>query len=89
MAASYAWMVGWRKCEVAVLTFIGLESRESAQAFYFFCKVRSSTSIVEESSCIARRTASVVVALRRRICPIVPPSRAQKSMHHQMPGLNI
>jgi hypothetical protein len=29
-----------------------------------------------------------VDALRCKTCPIVPPSHAQKSMHHQMPGLN-
>ena len=36
----------------------------------------------------ARRTTSVVVALRCNTCPSVPPSLSQKSMHHHMPRLN-
>src|SRR5258705_9968159 len=49
---------------------------------------RASVLRLSRLCCIARRTASVVVALRCSICPIVPPSILWKSMHHQMPGLN-
>ena len=38
--------------------------------------------------CIARRIASVVVALPCKICPIVPPSIHWKRLHHQSPGSN-
>jgi hypothetical protein len=39
--------------------------------------------------CIARRTASVVVALPWRTWPIVRPSPAGAEPYHQTPGLNI
>ena len=43
---------------------------------------------MEQLCCIARRIASVVVALPCRTCPIANPSMQGKTLHHQMPGSN-